>query len=77
MLSEREAYHLRQIADGRTIHELAIQDGVPVTAIAEALNSAIAKLEAANLLEAVLKAVKMEILPGNDNMPPADDQPQH
>jgi hypothetical protein len=76
LLSEREAYYLRQIADGRTIHELAIQENVPVTAIADALNSAIAKLDAASLMEAVLKAVKLEILPGNDNTPPAEDQPQ-
>ncbi len=75
MLSERETYYLQQIAGGRTIHDLAIQDGVPVTTIAEALNSAIAKLDATNLMEAVLKAVKLEILPGNDNTPPAEDRP--
>lgn len=76
VLSEREIHYLRQIAGGRTVHEIATSDGIPVTTIADALNSAIAKLEATNLMDAVLKAVKLEILPGNDNMPrPAEGGP--
>jgi hypothetical protein len=76
LLSEREIHYLSQIAGGRTIHELATGEGIPVTAIAEAINSAIAKLDATNLMDAVLKAVKLEILAGNDNMPSAEGGPQ-
>lgn len=74
MLTTLEANYLSRIARGYTVHDIATQDSVPVSTIADALNSASATLGASNLMEAVTKAVRLGLVSAFDPpKPKADD----
>jgi DNA-binding CsgD family transcriptional regulator len=62
-LSELEIHYLGQIAVGKTLHDIALDDDIPVSLIADALNSAEGKLGATNLMDAVTKAMLLGLLP--------------
>lgn len=69
MLDRREAHYLGEIGRGRTIEDIARDHGTDVAAIAETLDAACEKLGAANLLQAVLKAIRLAEISDNDNRP--------
>lgn len=70
MLSETEADYLGRIAQGKSIHDIALEDGIPVAQIADGINSAIVKLQAENLLQAIVKAMRLNLLGKSHPTPP-------
>ena len=48
------------------MHDIALEDGVAVAMIAEALNSAVDKLGATNLMDAVTKGMRLGLLREGD-----------
>ena len=67
MLDDTERHYLTEIAAGRTIFEIAVESGVPVTFIADGINSALAKLDASNMMDAIAKAIRMNLIGWEDD----------